>query len=347
MFEDQTFEAILQRMLGRVSNRLDKREGSVIYDALAPIAAEFAQVYADLDSVMRLTFARTTDGEFLSMRTEESGVRRRPATPAIRRGIFDAPVPIGSRFLGGEVVYIVTEHVGGDEYHLEAETPGAIGNEYFGPLIPIQNIPGLTSALLEDVLIPGEDEESDEALYERYLEEINATRYGGNVDQYKEWISAIPGVGRFKVQPLWNGRGTVRALITDANNQVPSPELVQLVQNTLDPKQDAKGTGLVPIGHVFTAQGAIPKVVNVEMTVVFNEGYGPTDIQEDVEKVIDDYFSEINFVSLTIRQAILLSRLVALEPVKDILSLLLNGVDGNITLAEEEIAQRGTVTINV
>src|SRR5690606_39871817 len=67
-------------------------------------------------------------------------------------------------------------------------------------------------ATLADVLIPGEDEESDEALYQRYLEEINATRYGGNVDQYREWISAIPGVGRFKVQPLWNGRGTVRAI---------------------------------------------------------------------------------------------------------------------------------------
>ena len=346
MFEDQTFETILERMLNRVSDSLDKREGSVIYTTLAPIALELAQIYADLDVFLNLTFARTADGEFLTYRTAESGVNRRPATPAIRKGVFDAPVPIGSRFSGGDVIYVVTEHIGGNEYRLEAETPGTIGNQYFGDLLPIDYIEGLTSATLEDVLIPGENEETDEALYQRYLEEINATRYGGNVDQYREWISAIPGVGRFKVQPLWNGRGTVRAIITDANNQVPSQELVDLVQETLDPRQDGMGTGLVPIGHVFTAMGAVPKVVNIAMTVVFEEGYGPEDIQQDAERIIDNYFSEINFVNSTIRQAVLLSRLISLEPVKDILSLTLNGVDGNITLEDEEVAQRGAVTIN-
>lgn len=346
MFEDQTFEAIMQRMLDRVPNNIDKREGSVIYNTLAPVAAELAQAYVDLDIIVRLGHARTASGEFLDMIVEESGVKRRPATKAIRKGVFDAPVPIGSRFRGGNVVYIVIGHIEGNEYRLEAETPGTVGNEYFGDLLPIDYIEGLTSATLEDVLIPGEDEETDEELYQRYLEEINAIRYGGNVDQYREWISAIPGVGRFKIQPLWNGRGTVRAIITDANNQVPSQELIDLVQNTLDPYQDGMGTGLVPIGHVFTATGAIPKRIDIEMTVVFKEGYGPADIQQDVEQIFDNYFSEINFVDTTIRQTILLSRIVSLEPVKDILSLTLNGVDGNITLAEEEIAQRGTVTIH-
>ena len=352
MFEDQTFDAILTRMLNRVSNTLDKREGSIIYTALAPIAVELAQAYADLDVFMRLTFARTADGDFLTYRTAESGVNRRPATPAVRKGVFDAAVPVGSRFRGGDVVYIVREHIAGNEYRLEAETPGAIGNVYFGSLLPIEYIEGLTTAMLADVLIPGEDEESDEALYQRYLEEINATRYGGNVDQYREWISAVPGVGRFRVQPLWNGRGTVRAIITDANNNVPSQELVDLVQNTLDPHQDGIGTGLVPIGHVFTAFGATPKTVNVTMTVLLEEGYGPSDIEQEVEDIINGYFSEINFeepdfVQTTIRQSVILSRLIGIAAVRDILSLTLNGVDGNIVLEPDEVAQLGTVTINV
>lgn len=352
MFENQTFDAILTRMLNRVSNTLDKREGSIIYTALAPIAVELAQAYADLDVFMRLTFARTADGDFLTYRTAESGVNRRPATPAVRKGVFDAAVPVGSRFRGGDVVYIVREHIAGNEYRLEAETPGAIGNVYFGSLLPIEYIEGLTTAMLADVLIPGEDEESDEALYQRYLEEINAMRYGGNVDQYREWISDIPGVGRFRVQPLWNGRGTVRAIITDANNNVPSQELVDLVQNTLDPEQDAMGTGLVPIGHVFTAVGAMPQTVNVVMTVVLEEGYGPSDIEQEVEDIINGYFSEINFeepdfVQTTIRQSVILSRLIGIAAVRDILSLTLNGVDGNIVLEPDEVAQLGTVTINV
>ena len=40
MYESQTFDVILKRMLDRVSSSLDKREGSIIYDAIAPTANE-------------------------------------------------------------------------------------------------------------------------------------------------------------------------------------------------------------------------------------------------------------------------------------------------------------------
>lgn len=40
MFENMSYEGILQRMLDRVPNTFDKREGSIIFDALAPAAME-------------------------------------------------------------------------------------------------------------------------------------------------------------------------------------------------------------------------------------------------------------------------------------------------------------------
>ncbi|ABN53694.1 MAG TPA: baseplate J protein [Hungateiclostridium thermocellum] len=350
MFEDKTYENILNDMLSRVSNDVDKREGSIIYDALAPIAYKLAETYFQLNNYVDLFFADTAVGEFLERRTAESGVERRPATKAIRKIVTTRPVDVGTRWGLEDTTYVIIEKISDTEYRAECEQYGTIGNLYSGALDNIDNISDV-SAELTDVLILGEDEETDEELYQRYLEEINAIRYGGNVDQYREWISAIPGVGRFKIQPLWNGRGTVRAIITDANNQVPSQELIDLVQNTLDPYQDGMGTGLVPIGHVFTAMGAIPKVVNVTMTVVFEEGYGPADIQQDAERIITEYFSEINFedqkfVPTTVRHAVLLSRLINIPMVRDILVLTLNGIDGNITLAPDEVASLGTVTIN-
>ena len=36
MYEDMTFENIMDRCLDRVSSSIDKREGSVVYDAIAP-----------------------------------------------------------------------------------------------------------------------------------------------------------------------------------------------------------------------------------------------------------------------------------------------------------------------
>ena len=50
MFEDMTYEVILKRMLDRVKNSIDKREGSIIYDALAPAAVELSIMYDELDT---------------------------------------------------------------------------------------------------------------------------------------------------------------------------------------------------------------------------------------------------------------------------------------------------------
>ena len=47
--EGNDFEDILARLLENVDASLDKRQGSIIYDALAPAAAELAQCYIALD----------------------------------------------------------------------------------------------------------------------------------------------------------------------------------------------------------------------------------------------------------------------------------------------------------
>ena len=45
MFEENDFDMLMERMLENVSDELDKREGSVIYDAIAPAALELANMY--------------------------------------------------------------------------------------------------------------------------------------------------------------------------------------------------------------------------------------------------------------------------------------------------------------
>lgn len=49
MYEEVTYEEILERMLERVPDDMDKREGSLIYDALAPAAIELQIMYIELD----------------------------------------------------------------------------------------------------------------------------------------------------------------------------------------------------------------------------------------------------------------------------------------------------------
>ena len=59
MFENQTYESILQRMLDRVSDSLDKREGSVIWDTHSPTALEFQNLYLELENMLQEAYGDT------------------------------------------------------------------------------------------------------------------------------------------------------------------------------------------------------------------------------------------------------------------------------------------------
>ncbi|MCX8045636.1 MAG: baseplate J/gp47 family protein, partial [Anoxybacillus gonensis] len=236
LFENQTFETILQRMFDRIPDDMDKREGSIIYDALAPAAMELAQMYAELDVVLRLAFGETSTGEYLDKRAADFGVYRKQATPAVRKGIFtdgnDVPfnIPIGSRFRLNDMVYVAIEKITNGQFRMQAETPGSEGNQEFGNLLPIEPIEGLGTATLADVLIPGEDEESDESLRKRFLQKVREPGTSGNAADYKQWATEVAGVGSAKVTPLWNGPGTVKVTIVNTDMQPAPTELVENVQ---------------------------------------------------------------------------------------------------------------------
>ena len=113
MYEDMTFENIMDRCLDRVSSSIDKREGSVVYDAIAPAAAELAIMYIELAYLMDRAFPDTESGDDLTKKVRERSIFRTPATAAIRKGYFEdgngaaMDVPIGTRFSGDNLNYTV------------------------------------------------------------------------------------------------------------------------------------------------------------------------------------------------------------------------------------------------
>lgn len=127
-----TFEELLQGMLDRVPSDVDKRQGSVIYDALAPAAYFLAQQDFQLRNFIDLVFADTAVGEYLDRCVEAHGLSRKPATSAVRKMTTSAAVPVGSRWGINDLVYKVTEEIGSTEYHVTCETAGIIGNQYTG-----------------------------------------------------------------------------------------------------------------------------------------------------------------------------------------------------------------------
>ena len=354
MNEIPTYEEILQRCLDRIPNTIDKRQGSIIYDALAPCCVELAQMYIELSGIYDQVFIDTAVGEALDKLVEQNGVKRKDATYALRKGEFNMVVPVGNRFSDGENTYIVIENIAGTNNSiLRCEQAGSVGNGYYGSLTPITYLQGLTKAELTDIIDMGDDIESDEDLRVRYMESVTAPQFGGNVSDYQNKVKSLTGVGGCKVIPIWNGGGTVKLIITNSQGGVPTSSLVNDVQEAVDPNQDQQGLGIAPIGHIVTVEGAAAKKITVSATFTLESGVDPTDIQDSVNNVVDNYFKSLSVNwdkedNLIARISQLETRLLGVAGVLDITNTKMNNSSSNLSLQSNEIPVRqGDVVINV
>lgn len=344
-----TFEKLLKYMLDKVPNDLDKREGSVLYNALAPCAVELQNAYIEMDNILDMVFVDTTEGVFLTKKCHERGIDRKEATKAIVKGEFNIDVPIGSRFYIEGLHYIVTEKISQYVFKMECEISGEKGNHNIGNMIPVEYIQGLESAMLTELLIPGEEVESDQSLRQRYYDSLFGIAFGGNIADYKQKVLQMQGVGAVKVYPTWQGGGTVKLVILTSEYNSPSQELIDMVQTAIDPTQNqGQGLGLAPIGHVVTVVGAQKTTVNVTTHITYQNGYYIDRIQLALEKTIEQYFNELNKSwgnekNLVVRISKIESRILDLEGVLDVSDTELNGLQRNIEIDADSIVVKGEI----
>lgn len=371
-FTRYTYQAILAGMLAKVSDTFDKREGSMIQTALGPAAYALEEVYMTLDQLQDSAFIQTAVGDSLDLLAVLANVTRYPASPAVRLGVFNAPVPMGARFstVEGEasINFAVTGSASGSDpgsyyYQLTAETPGAIGNQYAGPIVPITYLPSLTSAQITDILVPGDDTETDEAFRERIIEALTNKPFAGNVAAYRQDVLAIDGVGAVQVYPTWNGGGTVKLSILGADWAPASPTLVENVQNAIDPPPNqGLGYGLAPIGAQVTVAAPTAVEVNVSATLTLESGFQVEQVQQPVEEAVAAYLESIcrqwgdldssglpNYASIVYLSRVI-STIVGVQGVVNATDVTLNGQAQDITLTEtgttQQVPQMGTVTLD-
>ena len=351
MFEHQSFEAIVERMLERISNDVDKREGAIIYDTGAMTAKELQEMYIALDSIILETFPETASRPNLIRRAAEYGVYPYEATHAILKGVFSKDIPIGSRFSLGDLDYIAIQRISPGVYEMQCETTGVIGNTQFGALIPIEYIDGLEIAELTELLIPGEDEEPTEDFRRRFFLTRKQIPYGGNRDDYIQKVMSIHGVGGVKPYRTPAGGGTVGITIIDSDFKAPSSALIEEAQTIIDPiVNSGEGLGLAPYGHRVTVSGVENVVIDIYLKLVIsNVTHGQ--LQPEVEEIIDEYFLSLkkewqNSNFLIIRQLQIESRSVDIVGISDVLESTINGEDSNFTLAHNQVPILGTVTLD-
>lgn len=375
-----TYDYILTEALSKVPDNVDKREGSIIRDALSPCCYEAAKHILYLADIIEQTYIETANGLWLDGRVIEGGVTRDPATYAKKLGVFktqlDEPcqISIGQSFstVGDTILNYTAVQVYANEdgdvvpgsYIMQCNTVGSVGNSYIGRIVPNGYIEKLASAEITTLLYPGEEEESDDSLRERFLANLMKTAFGGNIAQYRQWAKEIPGIGGVQVYPVWAGGGTVKLSIIDTDYNSCSSEFCQTILEKFDPEnsggETGLGLGIAPIGHKVTVSTPLPRTINVSGKITLLPGYKLETLLPQIKLALEEYLLSLrqawensddeNNYSVIVYLGRINFAILNVKGVSSAYELQLNGTDTDIRLTEtsslQEIPVLGTVSLD-
>lgn len=344
----------LNLMLDNVPNDIDKREGSIIYDAVAPAAMVSAQQSLSLANIIRETYIKTAQGEFLDYRAVEHGTNRYAATNTEVKAKFNddngnpVNVEVGDRFASiaeSPIFYTVIKANDDGTAEMQAEEAGTSANSYLGQVLPVTPNDNLAWAEITEVTIPARDKETDDHLRARLLNSNSWVAYGGNVADYLDMTSKIHDVGATQVYPTWDGAGTVKLVILNNDLMPASQTLIKKVKEEIDPEdKTTEGYGLAPIDHRVTVTTAETLTVNVQINALLDAQHVTSNIEQQIKNVLSKFFIELrqNWATinpatgrgytLTIFRSRILSKIMQIEGVANADLPILNGENKDISL---------------
>lgn len=333
MYENYTYEYILTRILNRISEvdpTIDTREGSSMWYAVAPVALELAIAYSNYDLVSKESFVGTATREGIYRACNDIGLSTEQfdASAGIFSAHFNVEVTIGSRWACGDYIFVVTSKVGTvtideveyHQYNLTCETLGSLSQYTSGNLRPITEYGSsqLKVAVLDECIVVGKNESSDENVRETYFDYIANKSEGANIAQYNLWLNEFDGIGAHKIIPTWNGANTVKVAILDENKEAPTSEFVASVQDYLDPNSEGLGEGKAPIGAVVTVEGGTNAYIDVKASITLATANADT---SDINIKLTDYFRRIAFAKSVVNIYEVASVILSSPSVSDVNSV--------------------------
>lgn len=343
MFEEKTYENILKEMLSSL-NGVDTREGSIVYDLLAPMAMEIAQLYMDLRVILRESFADTASMDYLTLIAGERGLFPKSASNCIALGEFDIKVERGSRFnIEGFNFYVtdfIEEKDGHFFFYLECEESGDVG-EIVGELTPIEIINSLNFCKLIKVISQGKNEESEDEFRKRYFDSINLRGFGGNVADYKSYfkenVDGIYGVRVLRANE-WAGAGNVKVILQGEDFLVPSDEVIQRAREIIGGEN---GDKIVPIGHRVFIEPCKKEEIKISADFQLFEGFTFEGLKDQIVEKIGIYFDQLNKgweeSEINILSAKIIVSCMEIEGVRNIENVKINSESGNKIIDRESV----------
>lgn len=358
MFEAKTYSAILSKLLAAAGSyrnddrKMDTSEGSLLWNLLSIIAAYAEEIYQDMDTVYSNILADTQDREHLISSGALEGIPIYSATSGEFKAQFNMAIPLGTIFeaIDHEYQYTAMSVDNEDDhiYNLTSLYAGAEPNTYLGEIEPVEWINGYESGKIIECVTPGEDAESTEDYRWRRMVRYQERPFGGNRAYYIDEVTGLSGVGGTKAKRATADDATVYVTIIGSDCNVPSAELVDQVQEAVDPVH-TDGNGIAPIGAKVVVNPVEAVNVNITLKIKMKTGYSYSEISKSAESAISGYLKELRAdwahdESTIVRRLEIEKRIADIESVDDINDIALNGEEKNLVLTADQVPVMGTIT---
>ena len=320
-----SFESKLQQLLARVDPGLDKSEGSVIYDALAPIAMQLWIEESKFRSILEQAFAVTAEGRFLDLIAKDYGLERTPATAARVElkftGVVGAVIPAGT-----------TVGIENSDISFATLLDAAIGSEGKTTVRAICKQPGLAGNVNADTIrllfdpvkdiwtvnnerpaAGGLNQEPDVALRERILYQKRNPEHGGTASDYKRWALSVTGVTYADAMNCARGLGTVDVVIDCDGDDASKERIYKEVERVVGLRK--------PLGVDAKVVPVVPQPMTVEVRAVGLD-------ESAAKQAVYQYLRTIG-----IGGTVVVSKIVAAVIAAGASDAAVNRPEGNVTLA--------------
>lgn len=354
MYSSENSEEVLNEMLKAIPDTYAKTIGFPVYDITASFAIEAAKIYKEAEDIKAKLDVENLSGEELTRRVYQlTGVERREAVKAVGFVTVTGTgtVPIGTIFSTENNIQFITikkaEVVESGKIEIEAVAAGPEGNVGTGSItkIPVK-IPGITAVINEEPTRNGYIEETDKELLQRFYDDLQKPVVSGNKAHYEKWALEMAGVGAAKCFSLAFGPNTVEVCIVGNDGRAATSELIENVQNYIDPNSSGLGEGEAPAGAYCTVTTASEVEINITATVVLAQSYEVQAVQTAVKEEVTKLLKEKAFNSDYISMAQIGNIIFTTPGVLDYSHLQLNGSGANISIGEREVAVLGTVVLS-
>lgn len=345
MLENRTFDEILASMKEAVGGALSTIEGSFVDSVLRACALELAQDYFDQNALLPIAFVDETSGEYLDLRAAEYGLVRKSGTLAAATVTFAGAdgvrVPAGTVVVTADGLAFATDEDavisdGCADVGVTAEAAGAAYNVAEGAIVSLQ-AGGSVTVAASTAAAGGTDDESDSALLARLLALWQTPATSGNAYAYEQWALECEGIGGAKVLPLWDGPGTVKVLLADAEMLPPTVEQVESVAAYIESQR--------PIGAAVTVEAAGSVEICVAAEVVAGASADTGAAETEFRAALAEYFAGLALTGEPVRYAKIAYLLLDTAGVVDQAGLTVNGGTENIPLDGFEVPILGEVTL--